>query len=133
MLTPPAPPEGRRSEKPEEDRSEKDERGTGCDKIEPLDEDHRVASLCFMRRIIILECRFQNIEFVTRCTRGQPNLQFDYSFTKFYQYVNHDVLAANFIHRGWDYRSSQSPPPCFRHIRIALVGRARGVNLASFR
>ena len=48
-----APPEGgAASEEAEDDRSEENESRADRDEVQRLDEGHRVASLCFTRRIL---------------------------------------------------------------------------------
>jgi hypothetical protein len=54
-------------EQAENNRSEEDKSGAHGGEVKRLDEDHRVASLCFTRRILTHKRRFQNMNFVTRC------------------------------------------------------------------
>jgi hypothetical protein len=56
-----------RSEQAENNRSEENESGAYRGEVQRLDEGHRVASLCFMRRILAHERRFQNMNFIMRC------------------------------------------------------------------
>jgi hypothetical protein len=54
-------------EQAENNRSEEDESGAHDSEIQRLDEDHRVASLCFTRRILTHKRRFQNMNFGEQC------------------------------------------------------------------
>jgi hypothetical protein len=77
-VPPPAPLEASAtSEEAEDDRSHENERGADRDEVERFNEDHRVASLCFMSRILTRKWRNQNMNFVMHCKRCKGTLNID--------------------------------------------------------